>query len=172
MRSLLITICLLSVGCILSIQTSEAQDQSQFMALITGKTGNVLLKKSGTSEFVKTDWGTRLYKGDQVKTESGSEVSLTFSDGTIIKLAPGRIFEVSGDNPSSPAAGGSVKKVTTAMMADMSALTSKRNEKKDIGALAGLRSIAIEEPIELKTPLQHIIKTNRPTFSWMPKKAI
>jgi hypothetical protein len=91
MRSLLITICILSVGWILSIQTSEAQDQSQFMALITGKTGNVLLKKSGTSEFVKTDWGTRLYKGDQVKTESGSEVSLTFSDGTIIKLAAGRI---------------------------------------------------------------------------------
>lgn len=170
MKSLILTLCFLSVGCFFRMQTSEAQDQSQYMALITGINGNVLLKKAGKTEFVKTIWGTQLFKGDQVKTESGSEVSLTFSDGTIIKLASGRIFEVSGDNPSSPAASGSVKRVTTAMMANMSTLTSKRNEKKDIGALAGLRSITIEEPIELKTPFNTLIKTNRPTFSWIPRK--
>jgi hypothetical protein len=170
MRSLILTLCFLSVGSFFRMQTSEAQDQSQYMALITGINGNVLLKKAGKTEFVKTIWGTQLFKGDQVKTESGSEVSLTFSDGTIMKLAPGRMFEVSGDNPSSPAASGNVKKVTTAMMANMSALTSKRDNKKDVGSLAGLRGAVIEEPIELTSPSNTLIRTNRPTFTWIPKK--
>ncbi len=170
MRSLKLTLCFLFVSCFFSIQISEAQDQTQYMALITGIKGNVLLKKAGKTEFVKTIWGTQLFKGDQVKTESDSEVSLTFSDGTIMTVVSGRIFEVSGENPSSPAAGGNVKKVTTAMMANMSALTSKRDNKRDVGALAGLRGEGTEEPIELTSPSNTFIRTSRPTFTWVPRK--
>jgi hypothetical protein len=170
MRSLKLTLCFLFFGCFTIMQTSEAQDQAQYMALITGINGNVLLKKAGKAEFVKAIWGTQLFKGDQVKTENDSEVSLTFSDGTFMKLVAGRIFEVSGDNPSSPATSGNVKKVTTAMMANLSALTSKRDNKRDVGALAGLRGEGIEEPIELTSPSNTLIQTNRPTFSWTPKK--
>jgi hypothetical protein len=170
MRSLLIAICLLSAGCFSGVQKLDAQDQTQYMALITAKTGNVLMKKAGKTEFTKTDWGTQLFKGDQVKTEGNAEVSLTFSDGTIIRLAPGRVFEVSGSNPTSPAVSGSVKKATTSMMASMSALNTKRENSKDVGALAGLRSMGIEEPIELISPFNTLIKTNRPTFTWIPKK--
>jgi len=170
MRSLLLTLCFLSVGCFFRMQTSEAQDRTQYMALITGVNGNVLLKKAGKTEFVKTIWGTQLFKGDQIKTENGSEVSLTFSDGTIMKLAEGRLFEVSGDNPSSPATSSNVKKATTAMMANISALTSKRDSKKDVGALAGLRGTVPEEPIELTSPSNTLIRTDRPTFTWISRK--
>ena len=170
MRSLKLKLCFLFVYCFFSMHTSEAQDQTQYMALITGINGNVLLKKAGKSEFVKAIWGTQLFKGDQVKTENNSEVSLTFSDGTIMTVASGRIFEVSGENPSSPAAGGKVKKVSTAMMANMSALTSKRDNKRDVGALAGLRGAGNEEPIELTSPSNTLIRTDRPTFTWNPRK--
>jgi len=170
MRSLIITICLLYAGCFSGVQTLDAQDRAQYMALITARTGNVTLKKAGKTEFVQTDWGTQLFKGDQVKTDGNAEVSLTFSDGTIIKLSPGRVFEVSGSNPTSPAVSGTVKKATTSMMASMSALNTKRENSKDVGALAGLRSMGIEEPIELISPFNTLIKTNRPTFTWFPKK--
>jgi tetratricopeptide (TPR) repeat protein len=56
------------------------------------------------------------------------------------------------------------------MMASMSALNTKRENRKDVGALAGLRAVAIEEPIELTSPYNTLIKTNRPTFTWVPKK--
>jgi tetratricopeptide (TPR) repeat protein len=39
-----------------------------------------------------------------------------------------------------------------------------------VGALAGLRGEGIEEPIELTSPSNTLIQTNRPTFSWTPKK--
>lgn len=170
MRSLLFTICFLIVSNFLNISPAKAQEQPQYIAVITGINGNVLLKKAGKTEFAKTFWGTQLFKGDQIKAESNSDVSLTFSDGTIITLGQGGSITISGDNPVGPASGRNVKKVNSSMMVNMSALTSKRNENKDIGALAGLRSVAIEEPIELKTPFNTLIRTDRPTFAWIPKK--
>jgi tetratricopeptide (TPR) repeat protein len=49
-------------------------------------------------------------------------------------------------------------------------LTSKRDNKKDVGALAGLRGAVIEEPIELTSPSNTLIRTDRPTFTWIPRK--
>ncbi len=170
MRSLIISFCILSAICFSWVQKLDAQDKSSYMALITAKTGNVLLKKAGRTEFVKTDWGTQLFRGDQVKTEVNSEVSLTFSDGTIFKVPPGRIYEVPAANPTSPAVDGTVKKATSSMMASMSALNTRRENSRDAGALAGLRSAGIEEPIELTSPYNTMIKTGRPTFTWTPKK--
>ncbi|HBC77492.1 MAG TPA: hypothetical protein DEO60_08130 [Bacteroidales bacterium] len=152
------------------MQTTGAQDQSHYIALITGIKGNVLLMKTGKPGFEKAIWGTQLFKGDQVKTEINSEVSLTFSDGTIIKLPSGRIFEVSGENPTSPAVSGNVRRVTSSMMADMSVLTTKKDNKKDAGALAGVRGVVTEEPIELTSPSNTLIKTDRPSFTWVPRK--
>jgi tetratricopeptide (TPR) repeat protein len=56
------------------------------------------------------------------------------------------------------------------MMANMSVLTTRKAEKKDVGALAGLRAIVTEEPIEPASPYNTLIKTNRPTFTWIPRK--
>jgi hypothetical protein len=140
------------------------------MAVITGKSGNVELKKSGSNEFVKAEWGTQLFRGDQIRTENSSEVSLTFTDGNVLTLGPaGTMTLGAGNNPAAPK-GGNVKKVTAGMMSNMSALTGKRAEKKDFGALAGLRSAAVQDPIELISPNSTLIKTDRPTFIWSPNK--
>jgi hypothetical protein len=170
MRSLITKIFILFVVCILSTYISAAQEPSQCAAVITGLSGNVQVKKAGKTEFVKTYWGTQLFQGDQIKTNAGSEATLTFSNSDILKLGSGRTFTVSGDGSSKTEAAGNVKKVSSAMMANMSALTSRRDDKKDVGALAGLRGTGIEEPIELTSPYNTLIRTNRPTFAWIPKK--
>ena len=55
-------------------------------------------------------------------------------------------------------------------MVNMSALTSGRDTRKDVGALAGLRATDKEETIELTSPCNTLIRTNLPTFSWVPRK--
>jgi hypothetical protein len=154
----------------MNVQASLSQDKPQYIALITGKKGTVLIKKAGKAEFENVDWGTQLFTGDQIRTEKGSEVSITFSDGTIIGLGPGGSITISGETLSTKVASGNVRKVSSAMMADISALTSQKNPKKDVGALAGLRSVGIEQPFELTSPYNTLIRTNRPTFTWSPKK--
>jgi len=171
MRLKKLTFCLILFVLLIKIQPSSAQEQPQYIAVITGLKGSVLLKKADKPGFEKTYWGTQLFKGDQIRTESSSEVSITFSDGSIIGLGPGGSISISGEDPSITTGSGNIKKVTSAMIADMSALTSRRDAGKDVGALAGLRSVGIEEPIELTSPYNTIIKTNRPTFTWIPRKS-
>ncbi len=170
MRSLISKTCILSAVCILIIHISAAQDSKQIIAVITGLSGNVQVKKVGKPEFAKALWGTQLFQGDQVRTGTGSEATLTFSNSNIMTLAPGNTYTVHGDGSAKTEAGTKVKKVSSAMMADMSVLTTRREEKKDFGALAGLRAIVTEEPIEPTSPYNTLIKTNRPTFTWIPKK--
>lgn len=170
MRSSLLAIFLLSVVCVGITPLSEAQEPMQCMAVVTGLSGNVMLKKADKSGFVKLLWGTQLFQGDQVKTGTGSEVTLTYSNNSVVKLESENLITISGTATSSSEKPGNVKKVSPAMMANMSALTSKRDYKKDVGALAGLRTVGIEEPIELTSPYSTLIKTNRPTFTWIPRK--
>lgn len=170
MRSFINTTGVLVLVCILCAPASSAQEQTQCIAVITGISGNVLLKKSGKTEFTKTYWGTQLFQGDQLKTTDNSDVSMTYSDNSIIKLGPNNLITVTKAAPATTEKAANVKKVSSAMMVNISALTSKRDSKKDVGALAGLRSVAIEEPIELISPFSTLIKTNRPTFTWSPKK--
>lgn len=56
-------------------------------------------------------------------------------------------------------------------MIDLSALIPGRDDKKDTGALAGLRSSSIDKPIELTSPGNTYIKTDRPAFSWITRKS-
>jgi hypothetical protein len=170
MRSIMYTVCILVIVCILSGPTSSAQESSQCIAVITGKGGNVLVKKAGKTEFTKTYWGTQLFKDDQIKTTDNAAVSLTYSNNSIITLGPNNLITITEAEPLTTEKAGSVKKVSSAMMVNISALTSKRDSKRDVGALAGLRSAAIEEPIELTSPFSTLIKTNRPTFAWIPRK--
>jgi hypothetical protein len=169
MRSITLTICFLIVSCLIKTNAVSAQEQSQCIALITGFKGNVMVKKGNKPDFAKVLWGTQLFTGDQVKTDANSEATITFSDGNILKLAPSRNFTVSG-NLSGTQQAENVKKVSSAMMINMSALTSGRETKKDVGALAGLRATDKVETIELTSPSNTLIRTNQPTFTWTPKK--
>jgi len=169
MRSIITKIFVLSIVCILTTYMSAAQEPVQCIALITGMHGNVQVKKAGKPDFVKALWGTQLFQGDQVKTLTNADATLTYSNNTIFRLQPDNLITVAKAEPISEKTG-DVKKVSSAMMVNMSVLTTRKAEKKDVGALAGLRAIVTEEPIEPTSPYNTLIKTNRPTFTWIPRK--
>lgn len=160
----------MSVTCVIIAYNSEAQVTTPCLAVVTGLSGNVMVKQANNPGFVKLLWGTQLFQGDQIKTNAGSEATLTYSNSSVIKLGPENLITISGIEPSDIEKAGSVKKVSSAIMVNMSALTSKRDNKKDVGALAGLRTVELEKPIELISPYNTFIKTDRPTFYWAPRK--
>jgi tetratricopeptide (TPR) repeat protein len=151
-------------------RSSTTQQSGQCIAVITEINGEALLKKANKNEFVKVYWGTQLFQGDQVKTLDKSEVKLLFSNNNFISLGPNSMITISGKGSSATEALGDVKNISSAMMVNISGLTLKRDNKKDVGALAGLRSVIIEQTIELRSPCNTFIKTNHPSFSWQAKK--
>jgi hypothetical protein len=170
MRSFLLKLCSLLFLSISFISSGFTQQEAQCIALITGIKGDVTVKKEGKSEFVKAKWGTQLFNGDQIRTDPGSEATLSFSEGYIIKLEPGSMMTLSNNGSSPSKEGGNYKKISSAMMMDITALTSREASKKDISALAGLRGIEVKEPVELSFPSNTYVMTNRPTFEWIPEK--
>lgn len=170
MRSFLLKFFLASFASFSIIFSDFAQEESQWIALITGIKGNVMVKKEGKSEFVKAKWGTQLFNGDQIRTEPGSEATLSFSEGYILVLDPGSKMTLSGNGSSPSKETGNYKKLSAAMMMDISSLTSREASKKDISALAGLRGIDVKEPVDLTFPSNTYVMTDRPTFEWTPKE--
>ena len=152
------------------LKLSSAQQPAQCLAVITEISGEVMVKKADKAEFVRALWGTQLFQGDQVKTSARSGVTLAFSNGNFISVEQNSSLTLSGKD--SPVAGKpvNVRNISSAMMVNLSSLTLKKNEKKDVGALADLRSGDAEQTIELSFPVNTIIKTNRPAFSWFPRK--
>jgi len=153
------------------MNSTIAQQPSQCLAVITELNGDVLVKKADKNEYVKAYWGTQLIEGDLIKTSVRSQVKLLFSNSTLISLGPNSTISISGKESPATEAIGDVKNISSAMMVNLSALTSKRENKKDISALAGLRSVNSEQSIELTSPSNTFIKTDRPSFSWLGKKA-
>jgi hypothetical protein len=155
-----------------AVSVAYAQKSAQCLAVITGIKGSVMIKQSDQKEFSRTTWGTQLYQGDKIKTGTDSQASLTFSDGNIMEVGGGSEVTISGKPKAGEVTGGNVKKVSSAaMMIDISTLASKRESKTDMGTLAGLRAVDIDKPIELVTPFNSLIRTNKPSFSWESKKA-
>lgn len=153
------------------MRLSLAQQPAQCIAVITEIKGEALLKKAERKEFNKVYWGTQLFKGDQIKTSDKSEAKLLFSNGNFISVGPNSMITISGNESSTTENIGNVRNISSATIVNISALTMKRDNKKDVGALAGLRSINIERSIELRSPCNTFIKTNRPAFSWQTKKS-
>jgi len=152
------------------IKLSLAQQSSQCLAVITEINGEALLKKVNKSEFSKAYWGTQLFQGDEIKSSDKSEVKLLFSNSSLISLGPNSKIKISGKESPATETIGDVKSLSSAMIVNFSALTLKRDDKKDVGALAGLRSVTADQAIELTSPNNTLIKTNRPSFSWITKK--
>lgn len=145
---------------------SLAQQNDRCIAVITGFKGDVQVKRINDSQFEKASWGTQLFNGDQVKTSAKSEATLAFSNNSIIRLGVNSQLTVSGDKPVTDTQAGNVKTATAGMMINLSEVISKKEYAKDEGALAGVRSINVTNPIELLSPVNTLIKTLRPSFSW------
>jgi hypothetical protein len=167
-------ISLFSVLLILTMSLSptilSGQQPGKCIALITEIKGDILVKKADKSEFDKACWGTQLFKGDQIKTMAGSEATLTLSNTGIIKIGANSSLTVSDKQEPMSKAAGDVKKISTAAMFDLNGLLSKKESKKETGALAGLRSGDTEELFLLNTPCKTLIKTGKPEFSWISSK--
>ncbi|MBW6502093.1 MAG: hypothetical protein K0B05_11935 [Bacteroidales bacterium] len=161
---------LVLVFLIFSTKVSVAQQGSSCLAVITSITGDVQVKQTGRSEFVRASWGTQLFQGDQVKTSARSGASLLFANSSLVTLEENSAMTVSGRTTSATESGTNIKKVSSASILDLSALTSKRDTRKDEGILAGLRSADAEKIIELTSPCNTLIKTSCPGFSWVPRK--
>ncbi len=164
------TILFLLVFVLSGRRISVAQQSGQCIAVITGISGDVAINKVNKTEF-KACWGTQLFQGDQLKTSANSEATLTFSNNTLVKLGSNSMITISGNEISVSATSGNVRKISSAAMINFSALTLKRENKKETGALAGLRSDNTEETIRLTSPYNTVLKTNRPSFSWSAKES-
>jgi tetratricopeptide (TPR) repeat protein len=163
---------LLLVICIFSgLRLSKAQQQPNCLAVITEIKGEALLKKLNKSEFSKATWGTQLFQGDEIKTADKSELKILFSNSNLISLGPNSMIKIAGKESASTETTGNVRNISSAALVDLSAFSFNKVDKKDVGALAGLRSVATDQSIELTSPYNTLIKTDRPTFSWIPKKS-
>jgi hypothetical protein len=149
---------------------SFAQQSAQCLAVITEISGEAFLKKADKSDFLKAIWGTQLFQGDEIKTSDKSEVKLLFSNNTLVTLAPNGVMKISGKDSPVTASVGNVRNISSAMMVDLSAFTIKKEDKNDVGALAGVRSVSSGQSIQLTFPNNTLIKTDRPSFSWIAKK--
>jgi len=147
-------------------QISEAQQSDKCVAIVTGLSGDVLIKRAGDSGFLKTSWGAQLFSGDQIKTSSKSEATLAFSNNSIIRLGMNSQITISGDEPSPGKTAGNVKMASAGMMISLSEVISKKEYAKDEGAIAGVRSVNDASPIELVSPVNTNLKSLRPSFSW------
>ena len=162
-------IFLILVLSITGLKRSDAQQSAQCLAVITEIKGKALYREAGMNQFEKATWGVRLFNGDQVSTDDKSEVRLLYSDNSFITVGPNSMITISGSTPVATVQAGEVKTISSSIGINFSALTFKKTESKDVGALAGVRSADFEHVIELGAPYSTIIRTDRPTFTWIPK---
>ena len=141
------------------------------MAVVTEMKGEVYVSKSGSKQN-KAEWGTQLFEGDKIITSKSSQVSLLFSNGNVINLGANSNIEVSSNNKTKDTDDNKSKKVESAMMANFSVLTLKRDNEKEVGVLAGLRAVNSNLQVELISPCNTLIKANKPAFSWETNKSM
>ena len=153
------------------LRLTQAQQSEKCLAVITEINGEALLKKVNRSEFSKASWGNQLFQGDEIKTSDKSEVKLLFSNSNLISLGPNSMIKISGKDSPSTETAGNVRNISSATLVDLSAFALKKEDKNDQGALAGLRSVTMDQTIELTSPNNTLIKTDRPSFSWITKKS-
>jgi hypothetical protein len=151
------------------LKRSDAQQSVQCLAVITEIKGKAIYKEAGMSQFTKATWGTRLYDGDQVSTDDKSEVRLLYSDNSFLTLGPNSMVTISGAESPGTQSTGDVKRISSSVAVNLSSLAFKKDEEKDVGALAGIRSGAADHTIELISPRNTLIRTARPSFSWFVK---
>jgi len=159
-------VCIASILFILtSIQLFPQNEKEKCIAVITDLKGDVEVIKAN-SDKIKADWGLQLYNGDRIKTSRASSVSLIFSNGNLVNLGANSSIEISGGNESSEEQFERSGNVNQAMIGNFAALARNRGQDREVGVLAGLRSDGNVPPIELISPCNTSIMTDKPSFEW------
>lgn len=148
-----------------------AQESTNCLAVITDMSGEVIIQKAQTKER-KAVWGTQLYERDVIKTSKGSRATLLFSNGNLINLGANSSIEISISNKTTAEADTKSEKVSKVMVTNFLTLTNKRKKDKEVGVLAGKRSVNTIQTVELISPCNTLIKTTRPSFSWHTRESI
>jgi hypothetical protein len=148
---------------------SQAPQTEKCIAFITEINGDAMVKKVNRKEFSKTIWGTQLFKGDEIRTTNRSEARLLFSNGSFMILEPNSTVKITGNDLSSAETTGNVRNLSSASMINLLDMIPLKEDINEIGALAYMKPAAMDQEIELTSPENTLIKTNRPTFSWVTK---
>jgi hypothetical protein len=145
---------------------TTAQHNIQCIAVITEINGKAMIKAAGMNNFEKANWGIRLYSGDQVETGDRSEVKLLFSDNSLILIGQNSRITISGEKSSLAEGQGEVKEISSSVGINISSLSLRQEKAKDIGVLAGYRSAGDGASIVTVSPLNTLIRSDRPSFAW------
>lgn len=151
-------------------ESLTAQSASQCLAVITEINGKALLKEAGMSQFVKATWGTQLFNGDQIATDDKSDIKLLYSDNSFVAVGPNSLITISGADTPATESSGEVRRISSGIGINPSSFAIKKDEGKAAGALAGVRTVTLSQAIELASPYNSLIKTDRPSFSWITKQ--
>jgi tetratricopeptide (TPR) repeat protein len=164
-------ILLILVFSLSGLKLSIAQQSSKCIAIIIEISGDVLVKETGKTVFIKALWGTQLFQGDQIKTSDKSLASLLFANSSLIKLDANSMLTISINESATSQSREMSRNISAAMMGNFSALAFRRDEKEEKGWMTGLRSGNEDQTIKLEFPYNTLIKTNHPAFSWITDKS-
>lgn len=144
-------------------------EEKKCLAVITDIKGDVEVIKANNNK-ISGDWGLQLYNGDRIRTARASSATLIFSNGNLVNLGANSSIEISGEGESSTEQFENSQSVNQAMFGNFIDLALDKDKKKDVGVLAGLRSLRIDSnkpPIELISPCNTSIITCKPSFEWL-----
>lgn len=129
------------------------------LAIITELSGTVELARSGSNNFGAAEWGSPLFEGDRVRTASGSQAVLMFSNNNLMTVSAGNTYVV-----GQQAGGG--RAVSSAVMSADTDLTLNRAGQGEIEVLGGLRANGDRQPVTLLQPMRTRVMASGPVFSW------
>ncbi len=150
---------------ITSLTLFAQSEDKKCLAVITDLSGDVEVTKANNDK-INGDWGLQLFNGDRIKTARASSVALIFSNGNLVNLGANSSIEISGGNESAEEQFEGSRTVNQAMIGNFAALAGNREKDREVGVLAGLRSDGSAPPIELVSPCNTSIITDKPSFEW------
>ena len=148
-----------------SVSLFAQSEEEKCLAVITDIKGDVEVTKANNDK-IEGYWGLQLFNGDRVKTARASSVALIFSNGSLVNLGANSNIEISGGNEFSEQQFQRSENVDQAMIGNFVSLALKKEKDKEVGVLAGLRSIGSVTPIEIISPCNTSLMTNTPSFEW------
>jgi hypothetical protein len=162
LRRLLQTAALLSL--LLVIPNGARAQATQQLALITEVSGAVSVARAGESTFDPVTWGTQLFEGDRIKTDSDASASILFSNNNLLTLGSNSSMTIAGG--STPSSATPMREVDSDLLASASDLTLHRAGEGEIAALGGLRSGSSGNVLEPLSPRNTNIVATSPVFIW------
>ena len=86
---------LVMVTALITLPQVGCGEQSEPLAVLSIKEGDVFVMKAGADKWVEAQVGLSLEQGDAIMADDGSRAEITFFEGSIIELEPGTVLNIS-----------------------------------------------------------------------------